>query len=326
MFMKPIFNPRLSVCLLLFIKLCFLTACSESPGQQTMFIEEEKKLNEIPSASGMVIKDTLTYIVCDDATGIYQLNLRDYRQSKIPIHGLVDTQYRVPKATKHDFESGTLMDWNGKQYLLAFGSGSATVIRDSMLLLNMGDFEDQKIVSIHQFYQKLRQLTNTDSTQWNIEGAAVANAYLFLCNRGTNLIIKIRAGEFMNYVHDTSSVFPNVEYHQVQLPSIEGKQARLSAACALANGDLLLAASVEDTPDWISDGPVLGSYICVFSSKENKATASYLLQDKNGQPLKEKLETVEILDGHSDSKLTLVALSDNDAGISKLFRLRIASK
>ena len=215
------------------------------------------------------------------------------------------------------------MDYNGKQYILAFGSGSAGIVRDSMLLLNMSDFEDQKIVSLSRFYQNLRQVTNTDSTQWNIEGAAVVMPHLFLCNRGNNLIIKIRTSDFMNYLYDTGSVFPPLEYRHIKLPSIQGKQARLSGACAFANGDLLLAASVEDTPDWKSDGPVLGSFICVFSSKDNDITASYILQDVNGRPLKEKLETLEILNSHPDSNFSFITLSDNDAGISKLFRLRI---
>ena len=57
-----------------------------------MIIEEEMSLKGIPSASGMVIKDTMAYIICDDATGVYQLNLRGYKQYKIPIHGLIDTQ------------------------------------------------------------------------------------------------------------------------------------------------------------------------------------------------------------------------------------------
>ena len=300
----------------------FLISCTENPAVPTMVIEEEKMLDSIPSASGMVIKDTMAYIVCDDATGIYQLNLRNYKQYKIPIHGLADTQYRVPKAIKQDFESGTLMDWNGKQYLLAFGSGSSRIARDSLLLMNMADFEDQKIVSLHSFYKKLREITNTDTTQWNVEGAAVVAPYLFLCNRGNNMIMKIRTEDFMNYVFDTAVVFPSLDYHRVQLPSIDGKQARLSGACALNSGDLLLTAPVEDTPDWVSDGPILGSFVCLYSTKANTVIASYLLHDKNWQPLKEKLETLEVLN-NPGSDLELLTLSDNDAGASKLFRVRI---
>ena len=288
-----------------------------------MVIEEEKILDSIPSASGMVIKDTMAYIVCDDATGIYQLNLRNYKQYKIPIHGLPDTQYRVPKSIKQDFESGTLMDWNGRQYLLAFGSGSTRIARDSLFFMNMTDFEDQKIVSLQRFYKKLREITNTDTTQWNIEGAAVVAPYLFLCNRGNNMIMKIRTNDFVNYLSDTTKEFPSVDYHRVQLPSIDGKQARLSAAWALNSVDLLLTASVEDTPDWVSDGPILGSFICLYSTKDKVVVASYLLHDKNRQPLIEKLETLEVLNDHPGSDLELLTLSDNDAGASKLFRVRI---
>lgn len=301
----------------------FLTgSCRENQPTEMLIIEEERLLDSIPSASGLVIDGDSAWIVGDDATSIYRLNLTSYDQHAIPLHDFDSQLYRLPKPIKHDFECANLITWNHKQYLLAFGSGSLAPYRDSILLLNTAHTTDQQILSVQPFYAALQQLTGTDSTQWNIEASAIAGDSLLLCNRGNNIIISCNADSLMHYLLFAGAAIPEISFHRASLPRIEGKEARLSGICTLDDNRLLFSASVEDTPDWIKDGPILGSFIGVYSLNEKKVLASHLLKDKQGHIAKEKLESIDIVSNQGGT-ITCIAVADNDNGTSRLFRLKL---
>ena len=308
------------VCLIIFLA----GSCRENTPTDMLIIEEELLLDSIPSASGLVIDGDSAWIVGDDATGIYRLNLTSYQQQKIPLKDLATDQYRLPKPIKHDLECANLIKWNNKQYLLAFGSGSLAPYRDSVLLLNIADTADQQIISVQQFYKELQQLTGTDSTQWNIEGATIAGDSLLLSNRGNNLIISCNADTIMHYLFFAGAPVPAITFHRANLPQIEGKEARLSGLSTINDNLILFSASVEDTPDWIKDGPILGSFIGIYSLKENKVIASQLLRDKQGAVLKEKIESIDIVSKQGET-INCIAVADNDNGTSKLFRIKLIS-
>jgi hypothetical protein len=301
----------------------FLTAgCRHKQPQPMLIIEEQKLLNSIPSASGLAIENDTAWIVGDDATSIYRLNLTSFEQQKIPLKGFDTAQYRLPKPVKHDLECANLISYNNKQYLLAFGSGSLEPYRDSVLLLNTNDTADQQLISVQPFYKELQRLTGTDSTQWNIEGSTLAGDSLIVCNRGNNVLISFHADSFMHYLLFAGAPIPAIDFHKANLPQIEGKEARLSGICTLDETHLLFSASVEDTPDWVSDGPILGSFVGIYSLKEKKVLASHLLRNKQGAIVKEKLESIEILHKEGGT-ITCIAMADNDNGTSGLFRLKL---
>ncbi|HUP12843.1 MAG TPA: hypothetical protein VM187_11535, partial [Niastella sp.] len=229
-----------------------LTAgCREQQPSQMLIIEEEKLLNTIPSASGIVIENQTAWIVGDDATSIYRLNLTSFEQQKIPLKGFSAEQYRLPKTVKHDLECANLINYNDKQYLLAFGSGTLAPYRDSVLLLNINDTADQHLIPVQSLYKELQRLTATDSTQWNIEGSTIAGDSLILCNRGSNILISLHADSLMHYLLFAGAPIPAIDFHKANLPQIEGKEARLSGLCTLDKTHLLFSASVEDTQDWV---------------------------------------------------------------------------
>jgi len=299
-----------------------LHSCKQDSGWP-LKIESERLLDSIPSGSGIVLKNDTAYIIGDDATGLYQLNLGNYQQQKIPITGLDYSQYREPREVKHDFESAVLVFWNGHEYLLAFGSGSGDISRDSMLMVSTSDVTDSKIISLKDFYSRLQSLTLSGNKEWNIEGATVQKDQLILFNRANNMIIKFNFNDFISYLFDDNAQFPPIEYLKIKLPFIQNHEARLSGACTLEDTHLLFSASVEDTPDWTKDGPVLGSFIGLYSLPDSAVVASYLLQDDRGVPLKEKIESLDILGNASGKELVLIAIGDNDNGTSNIFRLRL---
>src|SRR4029078_3122865 len=99
--------------------------------------------------------------------------------------------------------------------------------------------KDQQIVPLRDFYSKLRIITRTDGTEWNIEGSAVITDSLYLLNRGNNLIIIIRVSSFLEYLFQSGVEFPAIRYYRLALPRIQNKEARLSGACGFKDKYLL---------------------------------------------------------------------------------------
>jgi hypothetical protein len=302
------------------VLLLLITGCRPKT-LASLVIEYTKIFDSIPSASGLAIKRDTAFIVSDDGTGIYGVDLRNYGSKKIPINGFNYLLYREPKSVKHDFEAACFVTWKKKEYLIAIGSGSATS-RDSLLMLNSDDLSEQRILPLNQFYTQLQQQTRTIKEQWNIEGLTETGDELIFLNRGNNLLIRCDVEAFFSWLFDQDLSFPKIDYHQLHLPSIKNREARLSGVCTIDNDNLLFCASVEDTPDWTKDGPVLGSYFGIYSIKRKKVIGTYLLADTQNKPMKQKMESVDILktDGNS---IYLLAIGDNDDGKSSLFRLKL---
>lgn len=297
---------------------CF-THCAHRQANDPLVIKEQEILDSIPSGSGIVLKNDTAFIIGDDATSVYAININDRRQRKIPVTGLREDQYREPKPIKHDFECATLVNIKGKETLMAFGSGSAGS-RDSLLLLDINNQSGQRIISLERFYAEHSLQSGVDSGQWNIEAATVAGKYLFLFNRGNNMIFSCNTDQFLEYITGTGWVSPAVLYNRITLPSIGNHEARFSGACTLNEDEILFCASVEDTPDWTKDGPVLGSFIGIYSISQKKVVSAHLLKNKNGEPVKEKLESLDILQQKGNS-ITILAIGDNDDGSTGWWKL-----
>ncbi|RYY54719.1 MAG: hypothetical protein EOO09_13320 [Chitinophagaceae bacterium] len=289
-----------------------------------MVVIDSLTLDGVPSGSGVVVgfNDSL-YIVGDDATSVYVLGKTGYHHKGIRIKSIPDSIYREPKPVKHDFESASAITVGGQQLFLAFGSGSKVPARDSLLVVNLRNPRDQVSVSLTRFYDSLRAQTSTGQVMWNIEGSSMTRYKVFLANRGNNMVITFDANVFLAYALEPGMPMPvATAWHKIDLPVLEGKQARLSGLSAINDSLLLFCASVEDTEDWVSDGPVLGSFVGVYSLNTGKVQNCYLLKGQDGTPMKEKLESVDKLKTGSGNTSEIVAISDNDNGSTKLFRIR----
>ena len=295
----------------------------ERRSEGSITITERKLLDSIPSGSGIVLKNGVAYVIGDDATGVYVLNVDDYTQRKIPITAFDQSLYREAKSVKRDFESSAIVTWYGTEYLLAFGSGSSSPLRDSLLVVRTSDPADNRIISLQKFYKHLQEVTLSNAGAWNLEGATVTNDLLILFNRAGNIVIRISANDFLSHILGGESVVPAIEFERVKLPMIGDHEARLSGACTLNNDLIIFCASVEDTPDWIQDGPVLGSVIGIYSLQKKSVLASFLLKDANGVIVKEKIESLDISGKPAKDEISLVAIADNDNGTSILYKLAL---
>lgn len=310
--------------LLALLVLCVATGCTGGQVADEMEVLGFVVRNNIPSGSGVVVNpnDSLVF-VGDDATKLFIADIANLQVNEIAIKSIPARGYREPKSTKHDFESASRINIAGQPVMFAFGSGSQSPSRDTVLYVNARNYGDQSSFSLSAFYDSLRRQTNTPSSAWNIEGSTMTRNKLFLANRGNNMLMRFAADSFMAYVLAGMPMPKAEDWHEVKLPLLQGKQARLSGLATINDSLLLFCASVEDTKDWVSDGPVLGSLIGVYSLTARSVRKYYLLKSRDGTVLKEKIESVDRLPGRPGKPAELVAIADNDNGSTKIFRIRL---
>lgn len=313
---------RLPFCSLLLVLSASFWQCTSGSPQTSAEVEKEQLLDSIPSASGMVLQGDTVLLISDDAPFIYYLSLGDFRFTRTPVDELPDTVYRIPKEIKPDFEASVSGKMVGGEYLFSFGSGSQSPERDTLLVVDRANRTEQQKFSLTALYRRLQEATGTPAVQWNLEGAALAGDTLYLFNRGSNGIIALPWKDFTSFATGGGLQFPPLAYDTLNLPALQGKKARFSGACTLDEEHLLFSASVEDTPDWITDGPVLGSYIGVWNYRQKKLVATHLLRDGSGHTYREKVESVEVLKKEPNGDLLLAGVIDNDNGTSKLVHIR----
>lgn len=310
----------LSVCIVL------ISCSSQHTNELSATIEREIVLRTLPSASGMVINGDSAWIACDDATGLFSLSLRDGSYRKLPFPQYDTGIYRIPKPVKPDFESAAKARIGNNDYILAFGSGSITPYRDSLLIFDPQELEPVRKVSLAAFYNALRQQARLGPGELNVEAAVITPQYLYLLNRGKNLLFTIGWKNFEAYITAPSAKnIPVITYQALQLPvSDNGLAAGFSGACALGDGSLLFSASLEDTRSTTADGAVYGSYIGILSVN-NRAMIEAItpLKDPLQQLVMDKVESLDIAGKSADGSLKVYAVVDNDDGSSKLLTIKI---
>lgn len=299
-----------------------VTSCHIVRQDLKISVVREQLLDSMPSGSGAVYHNDSLIIIADDAPFIYELSLEDFHYRSVPLRGYTADSYRIPKPVKPDYECATAVTINNKPFLMALGSGSQSPTRDTMLLAPLDDLSQQRTIYISELYRSMMQQTNTPAEQWNIEGLAMAGDELLILNRGGNTVIAIKWSDMSVFINN--GTMPKVSSYVLQLPSYKKRIGRISGACPLNDqGDMLFCASIEDTPDWHTDGPVLGSYIGIFSHKDQAIKSIAMLRDESGEPMLEKLESIELL--HADEhNADVVTLADDDKGSTKVKALKLS--
>jgi hypothetical protein len=302
-----------------------LTQCrSAKDGTPSAVVVKEHVLSSISSGSGLVSFKDSAYIISDDAPFLGRIALKNQRLQRIAINGLTLFDKRIPQNLKPDYEAALTGPLDGRDYLFAFGSGSISPERDSLLFFPVDRPTEQHKVSLTPFYQRIQQLLYKPEAQWNLEGATKASDSLVLFNRGNNTIMNVSWNQFVAFVQGVASEFPFVSYRRVRLPQLQGHEARFSGACTVNDEYLLASASVEDTPNWTEDGPVLGSFLVLLDRKTYEVKAAQQLTTTQGKPYVHKLESVEVLEQQDNGTLLVAGLVDDDDGKTRLIRIRFA--
>lgn len=285
-------------------------------------VVKEHILKSISAGSGMVLYKDSIYIVSDDAPFIGHMAVGSNRLQRIPIIGLGHYDTRIPRPLKPDYEAALAGPLDGKDYLFAFGSGSQSPERDSLLFFPIDNPAQQQKVSLAPFYQKVQQLIYRPEAHWNLEGATKAADSLVMFNRGNNTVMNVSWNQFTSFALGVASELPFVSYRRVRLPLLGEREARFSGACTVNDEYLLVCASVEDTPNWNEDGPVLGSFIALLDRNTYEVKNALPVTNGRGKPYVHKIESLEVLEKEEDGTLLIAALVDDDDGKTRLIRIR----
>lgn len=299
-----------------------ITSCKNRRSPFEVIVERVKLFDSIPSGSGLIVNSDSIFVIGDDATSLYKISISTGEYSAIPIMNTDQSQYRISKPDKHDLESLGFLMLNGKKYIAAFGSGSVSPQRDSLLLVSMDDHH-QQLVSLSNFYSVLRQ--QSLMKELNIEGVVAASNKLYLFNRSGSEIYELNLSMLQALIDSGNVKSFEVKKHQFKLPSSGGVQSALSGGCLLNKKEILFCASSENLPNVYDDGDIQGSYVGIISLNEDGLILKEMVEikDKYGKILKDKLESIDMADYYSNGDIRAFAIADNDDGRSRLYELRI---
>jgi hypothetical protein len=306
---------RLTSLLILFI----FIGCNMSDQPQLSLLVT-KRLTDFSSASAIEFYKDKFYIIGDDSR---YLLITDKQYNVVDTIVLFPGEsHRIAKKEKSDLEAATIHQYNGKDYLIAVGSGS-TLEREDFYVFPLADPKNYKKQNQHLFYQAMK--TSSVSIV-NIEGMAMVNNYAVFGNRAN---LSMPDNHFFvcspDFLHeDTASSFTTC---RLELPSIDSFLKGISGMCYVPENDLLLfTASVENTASAIDDGAIGNSYLGYIKNfsgqlKNPKVTADTLvnLSTFHAEFSNEKVESICVESVGKEMILHLVA--DNDDGTSTLFKL-----
>lgn len=280
-------------------------------------LKSRKTLKNIPSASGIEILGKDIYIMGDDSPWLFRLNNKFEVVEKFPIGDLgAEKGGKIPKQEKPDLEAMVAFG----EDLLLFGSGSLSPKRDVLLRVNPTTHLVRKY-SLLKFYDDLCAAAKFARKDLNIEAAAIIEEDLLLFNRGKNRIFRINIQALLTHAEGTGPV-PAAKIFPVTLPALNGIEAGFSGATTGPDmKQIIFTASVENTPNWIDDGEILGSFVGCFPVSELKDSlvpGCVAITDAEKNILKIKVEAVTADKPISPNTFHLLLATDNDLSTSDL--------
>ena len=322
--MKHLYPVLASLCI--FLHGCTFTYRSPVENNLSATVIKSTSLPAVPSGSALELMNDALYIISDDARYIYRCaGENGVLMDSLRLLHLAGAERRIPKPVKPDYEAAIAAMVDGKDCLIAFGSGSMALQRDSAVIITLGDSGAQQVVALNTLYAALRKEAGIDEADFNIEAAALQENRLVLINRGTNHLFSMDWDKILKHLREAAPV-PPVSVSVVPLPEKSGYPTGISGACFLDDDRLLFCASVEATTNWVEDGEVLGSYIGVIAlDKSGKGLLQGLapVMTDEGRPIKDKIEGISGYGEIEKGMLTVLGIVDNDDGSSALLRIRL---
>ena len=281
----------------------------------------------LPSASGVEIVGSTAYVIADDAPFLYALDAATLAlTAQISLFDSPDFALgRLPKAGKPDLEALTACAWPGRgQGLLLLGSGSGPLRQVGYWLplparaaapvqrLDLGDLYAAALAAL------------PPGTRLNVEAAAASDTELLLLQRGVGagaagaLLRFDLAAALAHLAGAAAASAPAVQFYQ--LPEIGGCAAGFSGAAVAPDGRLWVTASVENTPDPVLDGAVLGSFVGVLNLATGTAGFARLAW-ADGRPYTGKVEGLALVAAahtHADGQQLLLVTDDDHGGSTAL--------
>lgn len=230
-------------------------------------LEIFREIQGIGSASGIISKKDLLYIIGDNSGYLSEYDVKSQQLNKIQIleRNKLQNLENIPKSQKPDFE--VLCQYMDQFYIL--GSGS-TPKRNSLVEFN------PKLKSIitrdlTSTYQKMKNVAGINDENFNIEGAVFTGQFWMLFNRGNgndgkNGIFRVLGQDLTKAEEITFSI--------VKLPNISHVESSFTDA-VLVGKEIFYMSTAEDTKSTYADGDILGSFIGSINLETLKLNFSY---------------------------------------------------
>lgn len=230
-------------------------------------LEIFKEIQGIGSASGIISKADLLYIIGDNSGYLNEFNIKSEKLRKIQV--LSDSELEglenIPKPQKPDFE--VLCHYADRFYILGSGSTSK---RNLMVEF---DTKSQRIGTkdLTSIYQKMKVIAKINDENFNIEGAVFNGQFWLLFNRengndGKNGIFRILEKDLAKA--------EKITFTSLKLANINHVESSFTDA-VLVNKDVYFISTAEDTKSTYTDGDILGSFIGSINPESLKLNFSY---------------------------------------------------
>lgn len=283
-------------------------------------------LPDFPSGSSISIHRDKLYLIGDDAKDILVLDTQYNPITTIHLFDYPDK--RIPKPIKQDFETSTIVNLDGSNYLFVLGSGSLQT-RTKGFLISL-EAKDQAKHSQHAFEYSifLDRVKALDIGEINTEGGAIVENHFVLSNRSNlkNPDSKLLVTDIGFWMDQEGA---GIYVIDLILPIDTKPIIGVSELYYLESLDVLFfTLSTEVTSDAYDDGPIGDSYLGWIDAISNKIKSPTLsldgminLSDCSTEFKGEKIEGL-CVETNKNNEMTLHFVSDNDKGASKLFKVK----
>jgi hypothetical protein len=303
-------------------KIATISTLLSSCGSNNM-LNEIKKLDQYPSASGIEYFNKQFYLIGDDANDMLILDSNFNQIDTIQLYSF--TEKRIPKKLKADLEGITITK---DKKLLITGSGSLSPYRYTAWLIDPVT-QQKDSMRLDTFYNRL--LSN-GIKEINIEGICAIPGSMILTNRGNK-------GYPKNHFILTSDNFWTDQANAPISIILAGSTSDSTSFTGISgltyskkSDRLFITASTEDTRNNMDDGTIGKSYLWIITNISGKKKWKAInpdhvidLEKVDPRFKGHKIESVCIVK-ETRNFIHLVLSADNDTSCSTLFKMIVEKK
>ncbi|UJR80852.1 DUF6929 family protein [Sandaracinus amylolyticus] len=288
----------------------------------------------VRSGSGLAWLGSRLVIAQDDASFLALLDASLAHVSSITLDHVVDgarqfDNVRGNKKQKIDLEACSVLACDGRELLVAWGSGSLAP-RERLVVLER-DADRARVVEARPLYEHLREHVEFAGSEMNIEGATmIGGDRVRLFQRGNgaphgDLVPLDATGDLdlralLAWIDDPTRAVPALrDVVQWDLGRMDGVRLTFTDACPAPNGSIAYLAAAEASPDAIEDGVVVGVAIGVIDAHGVARYAPITTPD--GVPFVGKCEGLAWAPGAAGRRALVVVDRDDPNAPSELLEL-----
>ncbi|MFD2909496.1 DUF6929 family protein [Flavobacterium ardleyense] len=249
----------------------------------------------ISAASGLLFSQNVLFIISDSSSFLYQYDIEKNLLLKFPL--VKEPAENIPKQDKLDLES---IIQHGNQIII-LGSGS-TKNRTTMFTLDLST-DALQTQDLNPLYQKLKNVSELNDDQFNIEGAIYANETMILFQRGNSA--ESQNGIFIVPNNQKN----NIRFIPITLPTLDGIETTFTDAI-LVNDKIYFLACAENTASTYEDGEILGSILGVMHAPTFEIIDIKLLSEH------QKFEGITLYK-NTEEEIEFLLCEDNDTELSE---------